>query len=379
MKVLSFTAHPGEEQDSQIAKFFSEFPLPGLVEYQIQRKSFFKSYEARSERFRVYALQDDEGNIQGVASFLIYDALQDGHLHHLAIALDLRVASTRAALVHWSQSFVPVIEELYREEKLTSIFSLINSADSRLANLFLRPRSMKRPLPRYFLYRKTQFVTLHGKYPWAPRALTGVKVVPAEPKILDALVHYLSKRAQYRSFSSIWDLSSLQMKIHRTPDLRLSHFLVALDNQNNIAGCLTHWSPDPTQRYVPLTYSRQGNNFRQFLKFGSMFGWCRPLTKPKDRTGKNLQLNLSFLGNIHVRNEDVFDSLLDSAFEVIGSDRFAAYTHCDNDFRLKPPRHWISSSQAHGLYCVLPPKMNPPDFLNPRHLQNPEVDAALFL
>ncbi len=367
-----------ESQNDELCSFFQQFNLPGLVELRLRRTDFFAPYRALSDKYRTYCLEDEEGKIQAIATFLIHDTLHEGHVQRVAIALDLRVAPNRAALSHWSQHFLPVLQQVYDEEKVAAVFSMINRTDPKLFNLFLRPRSMKRPLPRYYLYRKVNLVTLHGRYPWAPLPVPTLRIKNADTGQLDALINYLSTRAQYRTFATVWDFQSLQKKLHQMPGSTLSTFLIAQDARGNIVGCLAPWTSKEMQAYLPMTYSLTAHNFRQFLKFGSVFGWTRPLTKPKSRTGQDFALRFRYLTQIHARNEDIFESLLWTAYESLEKDEFAVYAHCDHDFRLRPPRHWVSSVQPHALYSVLPPSMEMPDFLNPGHPLNPEVEAPLL-
>jgi len=367
-----------QDLDQKLCQFYESFSVPGLVETKVSRKNFLSAYQAKSNQFRAYYLEDENGQIHGVASFVFYDALYEGHIVKVGVALDLRISQNRQALLEWSRNFLPVLEEIFREEKVSAIFSLINSADTRLTNLFLRPRSVKRALPRYYLFRKVNLITLHGRFPWAPMPVPHVQVNRADTTSLDGLIHFLAKRSHYRSFSTIWDFQSLQDRLHRKMGSKLSDYLIAFDSQKNIAGCLLLEPQSPSQSYVPITYSLVAHNFRQFLKFGSVFGWTRALTKPRSRTGEDQALGLRFISQIHSRNEDIFESLLWTAYESIDRTEFLAYTHCEQDFRLRSPKHWVHSSQPHGLYSVLPPGSQAPDFLSPKHIVNPEIEAPIF-
>lgn len=361
----------------ELNEFFSQFTLRGLVDLKIQRKKdFFAPYKLQSDDYRTYMLRDSDGDIQAIASFLFRETAYDGHPTKIATALDLRVAPNRKAIIEWSNHFLPVMQSITDEMKVEFIFSAINLADPSALNTFVRPRQMKRPIPRYHLYRKYNLVSLHGKWPWAKAPLKSVRFQNCHDGIEEALIEYILKRSQYRPFSSTWNREALLNKIKHLPGLKKSDFIVATDHQGNVVGCTAPWSPHEIQDYIPLSYSLRAHNFRQMLKFFWMFGMTHRLTKPVASTGIEQKLNYSHLTHLHADNEDVFEGLIATAFEQCSSQDFLLYAHAVQDYRLLPPRSWISASLPFALYAVVPPQKPMPAFLHPSISLNPELESC---
>ena len=367
------------ELNQKMCQFYSQFTLPGMIEMRMTRKEdFFLQYKTHSKEFESLCLMNEKNEIQGLASFVFRETFFEGHTHRIALAQDLRISNSRDAIVGWSNHFVPQLERIYKEKNLTTVFSIINRLDQNVYNLFIRPRSLKRPMPRYYLYRNIKLVSLHGRYPWAPKSVPGLFVEKAEATHTEELVKYLSNRANFRAFSTIWDKDSFEKRLAEMRLIEEADFFVARDSNTNIVGCLCVWSTEKSKDYIPLSYSLPAHNFRQFLKFGHYLGWTRRLTKPLSRTGLENPLRFRFINHIHSQNEDILDSLLMYAFNSISKDEFLVYSHCDQDFRLKKPLGWIGSSHPYALYCVLPPQTPIPHFLKPGYLLNPELETSFL-
>lgn len=366
--------------DKELRAFFEQFSLKGFLDVRPSRpQGFFRPYQIHSDEWKTYLLRNEEGEIQAIASFVFRRALLGDRIRRVAWATDLRVAPQRKAILEWSQNFLPVIREVYEQEKVETIFSVINRADPALQNVFLRPRSAKRSWPRYHLYRKFDLVTLHGRFPWAQPKLPHVRVTRADNSMKADLIAYLQSRSQYRPFASVWDLESFDERLRRLPGMKLEDFFLALDPKGQILGCMGNWSAEAIHELRPLSYGLRAHNFRQFLKFGRYLGWTRPLTKPVRSTGFEAPLHFRYLIYPFASNEDVFDSLLTTVFENVNPDEFLMYARPEQDFRRNPPRGWIAAELPYSLYCLVPPEMPTPEFLDPRNKENPEIEAFLSL
>ncbi len=363
--------------DAELRRFFEQFSLNTVIDLRMRRpEDFFSVYRLQSDQFETLVLRESDDMLHGLASFVYRDTYFEDRVQKIAIATDLRILPSRKAILDWSQHFLPILRETIKTQGVSSVFSVINSYDTAAFNAFVRPRQMKRAMPRYHLYRKFQLVSLHGKFPWAPSPLSGLRIRRGEEKWRGAILEYLCRRAPYRAFASVWDEESFDSKIRRFPGFKMEDFWIAFDSADRVVGTLAPWSPLKTQQYCPLSYGIRGNNFRQFLKFGKMLGWTRPLTKPLSRTGQEDPLKFRFLTFVSADNEDIFESLLWEAFEHLPKDEFLVYGHCLQDFRLNPPSTWVSAKLPFGLYAVLPPEMDPPSFLHPTQTLNPEIEAA---
>lgn len=362
----------------ELSQFHSQFTSHGLIELKAERGGdYFSHYRAQSPDFRTYILRDKSG-IQATASFVIRECLFQGKVSRIAFANDLRVSNSRKAILQWTQHFLPVMQEISRDFQTEHLFSMINMSEPSALNTFIRPRTMKRPLPRYYLYRKFNLFSLHGRFPFAVPPLSSIRVREAATQHYDALIAYLALRAQFRPFASAWDLPSLQKKTKGMKNFSLANFLIAFDSQDNIIGCVAPWRPEGMQKLVPLSYSLRAHNFRQFLKFARFLGWTRPLSKPVASTGQEAPLQYQVLTHLFAVNEDVFDTLLFHAFTRADKNEFLYYTQCENDFKLLPPPSWISGHMPYALYSVVSPEKPMPEFLHPSEVLNPEIDPLLL-
>jgi hypothetical protein len=370
----------GPEDNTELIEFFKEFPLKGLVELKVDRnQDFFAPYKLQSDQYKTYTLRDEQKELHAAASIVVRNTWMDGQTLKVATAADLRVRNNRRAILQWSQHFLPVLRKEIKENEVSSIFSAISLSDLTALNTFIRPRNMKRAMPRYYLYRKFNLVSLHGRFPWAEPPLSHLRIQQGSPTNADALLAYIVRRSQYRPFASVWNVDSFEKKLGRLFGMKLSDFFIAFDSDDNVIGCMAPWSPSGIQDLIPLSYSLRAHNFRQFLKFLWIFGLTRRLAKPLVSTGVESKLQFRYLTNVFADNEDVFESLLYSCFESLTPHEFLVYAHTDQDYRLLPPQSWITASLPYALYAVAPPEMEMPAFLHPSQGLNPEIEAYSVL
>lgn len=359
-----------------LVELFKEFPMKGLVELKVDRlQDFFGPYKIQADQWKTYILRDEKAEIHGSASIVFRDTCFDKKLTRIATASDLRVKPHRRAILEWAHHFLPVINKEIEENQVSSIFSYMNLSDPTALNTFVRPRAMRRAMPRYYLYRKFNLVSLHGRYPWASQPVRTVKIRRGCSATFDSLLEYIIRRSQYRPFASVWDEASFKAKMNRLRGQKLEDFIIAFDSLDNVVGCLAPWTGSDIQDYIPMSYSLVGHNFRQYLKFLWLFGITRRLTKPVVSTGLEQKLQFSYLTNVFADNEDVFESLVHTAYDDVGPNNFLLYAHTEQDYRLLPPPSWIGATYPYALYSVVPPEKPMPDFLHPSISLNPEIEA----
>lgn len=363
-----------ENDGPRLAEFYRNFSIQSPIEYRVHRdQDYFASYKCQGDEFKTYFLEKDQ-QILATASFIFRDSFFENQVTKIGFATDLRVAAQREATLEWTKHFLPVLKEIISQHELSFIFSSINLNEPGVLNTFVRPRPMRRHLPKYFLYRKFNHVSLHGQFPGADKPLPHLRIETARPNQIDELAQYLQKRAMYRPFTSTWNAESLQKKIQRLKGFDWNHFFVAKDTSGNIVGTLATWDPTRFQHYIPISYGIRGHNFRQALKVGKLLGFSRTLTKPVKSTGIEEKLDFQQILFLHSDNEDIFQTLLWKAWESVEPSQFLTYCHVEEDIRLMPPKNWISYSHPHGLYAVLPPTSSVPNFLLPNSQLNPEIE-----
>ena len=366
----------GSSHNQGLVEFYKTFPTPGLVQLKVDRgQNFYKPYELQSDRHITYVMQDEEsGKIEGSASFVINNVLLEGQISPVAFGRDLRISSNRKAILSWAHHFLPAMAEIEKKFEIAHFFSILNMAEAKALNAFVRPHQVRRPLPRYFLFRRFNLVSLHGQFPWANPPLASVHIRRGSFRQQDALVGYLLRKSKERDLSTIWDRQSFEDKLKRWEGLNLENFLIAYDSSENIVGCVAPWSSRQVQEFVPLQYSLVAHNFRQFLKFGKLLGWTRTLTKPITRLQMEAPMHFRYLSFLNADNEDIFDNLAHAAYNEAEDNEFLVYTQMRSDLHLRKPPGWVGARIPYGLYCMVPPDRQAPSFLHPNNENHVEIE-----
>lgn len=357
-------ARPSDNQD--ILEFYKGFPSKGLLDLKVDRRGdFFGPYAVESDRFRSYLLRDDQNQIQGMASFIIMDTMIQGQLKTVAFGRDLRISSNRRAILEWADHFVPTLQDISNTYGAQHFFSALNLNETSALNTFVRPRNLKRLLPRYYNYRRLNLVSVHGRFPWARNPLPHLQIRHGSSVNADALIYYLCEKNNARNLASYWDSYSFFKQLHRWRGLKIEDFLIAFDRHNNIVGCCAPWKADGIQELVPLDYTLKAHNFRQFLKFGKLLGWTRPLAKPTYRLQLEEHLQFQYLTHYFAENADVFEALMWAAYDRARANDFLVYSYDREELIYRRPLNWVTARNPFGLFCMVPPDQNAPDFLSP--------------
>lgn len=362
-----------EQDNERLIEFYRRFTMGGPVEIKHQRmKDFFLPYKIQGHSHITFKLEE-ENDIQGMASFVVNRGLINKTPHNFGFGRDLRISSNRRAVLSWGQHFLPIMRDVKSTFDIDYLFTVLSSSEVEALNAFVRPRVLKRPLPRYYLYRRFNLVSLHGQFPWSKNPLPHLRIKRGSTNNVGALVQYLIKKSLQKDLSPFIDQNSFEEYLNRHPGLKLEDFLIAYDGADEIIGCVAPWSAENVIEMIPLKYSLVAHNFRQFLKFGQLFGWSRALTKPASRLKTEDNFHFRYLNCLFANNEDIFESLLYAAFQESRPDEFLVYTHVRTDFQFRKPLSWICARIPFVLYCLVPPDEEPPFFLNPKY------DRSIFL
>jgi hypothetical protein len=358
-------ARPEDSWD--LKQFFKNFTTGELIQFKIDRpRDFFTPYDIQSDTHVTYVLRKPEGRvIQGVATFVIRNVWLNQKIQTIAVARDLRILPSRQAILSWGQYFAPVLDEIKRAYHVDYFFSTLNMTDATILNTFIRPRQLKRPWPRYHLFRRFNLVSIHGVLPFTENPLPHMRIKKVDESLYEDLLYYIVNKKKQKELSSIYDKSSAEEFLTRWQGLKYTDFYVALDSNGGIIGCVAPWSAANIQEFIPYKYNQVAHNFRQFLKFGKWLGWTRTLTKPVNRLKREAPLNFRYLTCFLADNEDIFEALLWRVFNEIQPYEFLVYLQMRQDIHMRPPRGWIAATLPHGLYCLLPPEQEAPDFLHP--------------
>ncbi|MFN8943963.1 MAG: hypothetical protein ACK5WZ_04985 [Pseudobdellovibrionaceae bacterium] len=357
-------AQPSDKK--ALAKYYKSFEIPGAVDLKLDRRGdFFKPYESQSDDYWTFILRDRD-DIIGVATFVILECQLEGQIQKIAMGRDLRITQSRKAVMGWAEHFLPVMDDLRKNLKIKHFFSILNLSEVRTLNAFVRPRKMHRPIPRFYLYRKFNLNSIHGHFPFTNNnPLPHLAMDFCQKSEEEKLITYLLQKSHGKNLTLSWSREELLKKIDRF-GLQMKDFLVAYDHNGNIVGSLAPWSAQGIQEAIPLRYGLRGHNFRQFLKFGQIFGWTRALTKPASRLKKETPLSYKYLLFLNADNSDIFESMLYRAYQSVNRDEFLVYLQMRSDFMYKRPMNCISAQIPYGLYALVSPNTETPDFLSPR-------------
>lgn len=368
-----------EQNNDELLEFYRSFPLDGLINLRLDRgKDFYKYYHLQTDQFLTYLLKDNQ-RIIGVVTFIIDQVIIENRPTVIAWARDLRISNERAAILGWAEHIQPVFEEIKNMFHVEYFFSSLNLSEEKALNTFIRPRTQKRSIPKYHLYRKFQMVTAHGFYPWARQDWPQIKIRRGSEKNQEAILDYIINTSKSYSFYSANNKVLLNEKLEHWIGFDWSDFFVAYDYKDNIVGVLSSWSSAGIQDFIPLRYSFRAHNFRQYLKFTHLLGWARKLTKPYHRIKIESSLNFRTLNYIRVDHPDVFSSLLASAYHEAKENEFLLYFRDKANIQLKAPRGWISAEQTYGLYCPVLSKEPTPDFLHPKFDGFADIETTRIL
>ena len=359
------------EKDSQdLINFFQKHPFPGPVEVSISRTHpFFDFYKITSDDFDPYVLRDDEGKVAGLVTLIYRETWLNGKIEKIGYMTDLRIEPQREALLSWSKSFLDIIDESKEKRNCRYLFTVLSQEQGKAYNTFLRARSPKRKMPRYYLLRKFDYITLHGRVPFFSRPLSTLNISSASKSDLAELLNYLNIKLRERPLGFVLnDENDLMTHLGRFKNLSLSDFLLARDNDGNIVGCVAPWDASPVQKYKVTEYHGYIAGLRQFLKVGSLIGMAKKLPE------RNQALRFKFLSHLLCDNPDVFQSLLYYAYKQTKGAEFLTYINFHEDYTTNVPKHFLAGSLPFGVYtlwnedeplpeCLLPTPMLPPPFL----------------
>lgn len=349
-----------EADNDRILEFFSRASFPGDVEVRFRRMfNFFNHYRKQTNDFVTYLLLNDKNEIEAMATLLFRKAYIHGEEQTVGYATDLRVSGSRRATLHWSQHFLPVIETERQKRNCKYMFSIVARSQRQAYNALIRPRSLKRKLPRYHLFRTLQLVSVHGLWPLQPKPLKGIRVTQGQPEDFADVANYLVKSFAERPLHHLGSSEDFRSALENWQGLSMKDFLLARNSRNEILGCCALWSARQVQRYYALKYSQSGENFRQILF------WLSFLFDMHRMPQSGSELLPVFMTFHQVDNPDVHDSLMHAAFKSIRKDEFLIYPHFNGDLKTLPPKAFITIKQRFGLFCLLSPNDPMPEFLRP--------------
>ncbi len=348
-----------QEKDSEaIARFYNSQMESGYFDYRIHRKgSFFASYRHFSDDSVTYILKDNDDTVHAVATLIFREGVLNGERQKIGYATDLQVSNNRKAILNWSNHFLPILLHEREKRNCKYVFTVVTKAHRQAYNAFVRPRSPKRKLPRYHLFRRFQLVSLHGRLPFAPEPLATIATTRATDADLGPLAEYIVSKTQglplhYSESVDQWTESFADLE-----DLKISDFIVSRDSKKNIIGCTLPWSPEKYEQITVHAYKGKALSLYQALKFFSLLGLTRQLPHP------TTPFQFHYLTHFYFDNPDIFNALMRTSWNLLPKEQFLTYCHFKDNFQTRLPKSYIKSKIPCGLYCLMAPEDPVPDFL----------------
>lgn len=358
----------------RLKEYFSKSPLQGPVNLTNQRTgSFFDKYKLYSKDYVTYFLEDDEGEIQGLATLSFAKGYINGQEETIGYATDLRISNSRKAILSWSQHFLPILEKERSERNCRYVFSVVSRSQKMAQNAFLRPRSARRQLPRYHLYRKLTVVGVHGKWPWSPKPLPGLFHRSVTVEDLDRIHQFLKSERQGLCFPSYSTPAEINEQINSWIGMHLPDLKIVEDSQKQIVACYALWNPTAVEEWIPDSYKGISLTLQQVLKFLSWTRWTRPLSP----AGKAFKFK--YITFLQASNPDVFESILRLIWDATAKDEFVVYPHFEGDLTHSPPKSFICSEWKFGLFCLQAPSDPFPDFFYQSFAETPPLWDLSFM
>ncbi len=363
-----------DQDNEKLLHYFSQSQFPGSITLRMRRMfNFFNQYRTQSDDFVTYMLLNDKDEIEAMASIVFREAWIEGQKEIVGYATDLRVSSSRRAVLTWSQHFLPVIEMARQKRNCRYIFTAVAASQRQAYNAFIRPRSIRRRMPRYYLFRRFQLMSLHGLWPFHEMPLTSVTVRKAEESDFNKLSDFIVEQSKSRPLHYFEDKNAFIATLERWRDLYTENFLIAEDKQGSVVGCVAPWSPQQIQKVYAVRYGDTAQNLKDILTFGSWFGVSHTLPRTEG------ELKVRHLTHLYARNPDVMYALMYNAYKQSAKDETLVYPHFEGDLMTLAPKGFISASQNFGLYCILSPTDPLPDFLKPKFMAPPIEFEPAFL
>lgn len=356
-----------ENDNKMLCDFFAEQMLSGNLQVKVKRNDFFSPYKLLTNDYLTLYLKDRSGQTLATASLLFMKGFVNNEEQTIGFATDLRVSKSRQAIQKWSVFFIP---EFYKEIKLRNckyVFSALELYENETYNALVRPRNVRREIPRYFLFRRFDRVFIHGFWPNCPKPIT-LNFQHAWEEDIPAISKYIMQKSIRKPLMFPADEKKLAETLKSWPNFKISDFILARDKENKIVGCVAPFRLNNIQSYQVSSYPEP---IREAVHAINGLSWLG-LTTQLPKVGQSG--NLIYLSHLHFDNADIFYALINQVYRQKNKNEIITYEYFHGQFESRPPVGTICSNLPYGLFSVLPEGQELPEFLRP----NPFIPAPDF-
>lgn len=340
----------GPDDNDAILCFMREQSMKAGLLMRFERGPDFSALLAAHSPVHRTWIATRDTRIVAVASVVARAAHVDRSIRTVAYLADLRQAEGRQAAGLWRSLAGTVLCQI-REELGAQLLFFSILRDNRLA----RASILESPLGKKLAIRQLRgycTVTILGRLPWPAWRARGLTVRHATPADSEPLRQFIDRQSRELQLAPVFDEQTWQHRLETWPDFGIGHFLIALDDQQRIVGCVAPWDSARINRIVIESLPARAELLRRIANAASVV-----TRRPKIGIGSLAYLPDVRLTHVHVEHRDplVLAALLRVACrEQLRSGRHATLSLCfyDNDPLLPALRGMICNSTPMDLYYL---------------------------
>lgn len=307
----------GPADNAQLLDFQQRYAMRGSMPLRFDRSpDYFALHHCHAADHRTWIAQSPEGELRGSASLVVRDGYLQGSAEPIAYLGDLRLMPDRRLSRSWMAEVQTRLADLSLQTGAQHAYCCI-IRDNPLAIQSLLGRRRANPL-KLAHWRGYSNVSVYGQrgLSSAPRTHGGVRVVRAEPRHLDALRAFLDSESSRQSFGCVFTEAEFERRLSHWPDFAIGSFLLAVDERENLLGCVAPWDAGKIKRIVV----EQMPMAQQLLRMG--YNAVAPLAGRPGIASPGNPLRDIYLTHLQVRQRDpeVFAALLDVAWAQVRKD-----------------------------------------------------------
>ncbi|MCK9692158.1 hypothetical protein [Pseudomonas syringae] len=307
----------GAADNSQLLDFQRRHTMRGSMPLRFDRSpDYFALHRCHADDQRTWIAEGPEGELRGSASLVVRDGYLHGGVEPVAYLGDLRLTPDRRLSRSWMAEVEARLADLSRETGAQHAYCCI-IRNNALATQSLLGRRRANPL-KLAHWRGYSNVSVYGQRGLSsvPRTSAKVRAVRAAPRYLDALRAFLDSESSRQSFGCVFTEAEFERRLSQWPDFGIDSFLLAVDDRDNLLGCVAPWDAGKIKRIVveqmPLT--------QQLLRLG--YNALAPLAGRPGIAAPGQALRDIYLTHLQVRQRDpeVFCALMDIAWKQVRND-----------------------------------------------------------
>ncbi len=298
------------EDDAALCDLFARITMDGDLRVSVERSpEFFKLYALQRLISRRVFVAEVQGQIEGVASFLVRDGWLEGAQHRVGYLGDLRLGPKIRGGFFFGRRFGAGLRECFEDADVEVATTAILGSNE-VAIRFLTKRSKRfADKPVYRPWTSFDILNLHFARKKRPRVFEGLSVRTATEDDVSQITNLLSEDQRRREFGYVVDEALLRTRLETWPGLKLEDFRLAFRDEE-LVGVAAPWDAYSVKRMVVLEYRGSMRWIRAGFNLGSVFFRYPPLPP----VGKAMRY--AYLTHVGIKNDDpdVMSALVDRIY-----------------------------------------------------------------